>query len=114
MLSEHKRRRLEQERNSLEKLYELQSEKIARIREALIVETDPSRKFQYEQQIQEEEQALQKLSDRIDEIEQQLVSPTPVISEPQKINQKILILAAIPQPYIYEVSLVVGAGCKAL
>ncbi|KYC34955.1 hypothetical protein WA1_52065 [Scytonema hofmannii PCC 7110] len=100
MVTEYQKRRWSQEKNSLEKLHGLQSEKIERIRKALIVETDPSRKFQYEQQIQEEERELQELSDRIDEIEQQLqpVLPTPVKSETQRKNQKILILAAIPQP----------------
>ncbi len=51
MLSDEQRRRLEQEKKSFEQSYELQSEKIARLRNALVIETDPSRKFQYEQQI---------------------------------------------------------------
>lgn len=98
MLSGEQRRRLEQEKNSFEQSYKLQSEKIARLRNALVIETDPSRKFQYEQQIQEEENKLKKLTDRLDEIEKQLQSAPSIlaISEPKSIQQKILILTAIP------------------
>ncbi|MFW9263468.1 TIR domain-containing protein [Nostoc sp. CALU 546] len=105
MLSDEQRRRLEQEKNSFEQSYELQSEKITRLRNALVIETDPSRKFQYEQQIKNEETELKKLTDRLDEIEKQLQSAQsiPIISEPKSIQQtniqqqKILILAANPQ-----------------
>lgn len=65
-------RRLEQEKKSLEKLYELQREKIDRLRKFFLIETDPLRKFQYEQQIQPEEIELQKLIDKLNEIEKQL------------------------------------------
>ncbi len=97
MLTEEQRRRLERERHSYEKLYELQSEKVAKIRNALIIETDPSRKFQYEQQIQEQENDLNKLSDKLNEIEAALNSVKD--SDIKSIQQKILILAAIPQPH---------------
>ncbi|WP_414585599.1 CHAT domain-containing protein [Scytonema sp. PCC 10023] len=100
MVTQEQRRRLERERNSLEKLYKLQSEKVTWIREALIIETDPLRKFQYEKQIQEEECTLKEFSDRLCEIENQLQpAPFPTNSELKKIQQKILILAAIPQPH---------------
>ncbi|NEQ19480.1 MAG: hypothetical protein F6K28_07280 [Microcoleus sp. SIO2G3] len=72
MITQEQRRRLERERNSLEKLYKLQSEKVAWIREALIIETDPLRKFQYEHQIQEDECTLKELDDKLSEIENQL------------------------------------------
>ncbi|MBC1225445.1 NACHT domain-containing NTPase, partial [Nostoc sp. UCD120] len=83
MLSDEQRRRLEQEKNSFEQSYELQSEKIARLRNAFVIETNPLSKFQYEQQIKNEETELKRLTDRLDEIEKQLQSaqPTPVISE---------------------------------
>jgi hypothetical protein len=98
MLSDEQRRRLEQGKNSLEQAYKLQSEKIARLRNALVIETDPLRKFQYEQQIQQEENELTKLINRLDEIEKQLQSSQsiPAVSELKSIQQKILILTAIP------------------
>lgn len=91
MITEAQRRRWELERDAQEQLYKLLSEKVARIRRALTIETDPSRKFQYEQQIQEEENELKKLNDRLNEIEAALTYPSKII------QQKILILAAIPQ-----------------
>lgn len=57
------------ERDSLEEAYTLQSQKIASIRKAWIIETDPSRKFQYEQQLQSEEGILKKFNDRLNAIE---------------------------------------------
>ena len=102
MLSEKQRRRLEEERDSYEKLYRLQSEKVAKIRNALIIETDPSRKFQYEHQIQEQENELKKLDDKINEIEVALESIESLGQakiESKIIQYKILILAAIPQPH---------------
>lgn len=94
MLSDEQRRRLEQEKNSFEQSYELQSEKIARLRNALVIETDPSRKFQYEQQIKNEETELKRLTDRLDEIEEQLQSAQsiPAISKPKSIQQKNMII----------------------
>ncbi|MEH2468542.1 AAA-like domain-containing protein [Nostoc sp.] len=62
----------QQEQDSLEKAYALQSQRIARIRNAWIIETDPSRKFQYEHQLQSEERTLKELGDKLDAIEQQL------------------------------------------
>lgn len=101
MITEEQRHQLERERNSFEQLYKLQSEKIAKLRKALIIENDPLRKFQYEQQIQEEEFTLKELSDQLSEIEQrlQLSPPISTNSEPKRTQQKILILAAIPQPH---------------
>jgi Effector-associated domain 9 len=78
MLSKDQRRRLEEEKNSLEQLYTLQSQKVAKIRIALVIENDPSRKFQYEKQIEQEENELQSKSARLDEIEKQLQSAQPL------------------------------------
>jgi hypothetical protein len=72
MLSDEQLRRLEEEKNSLEQPYQLQTKKIASIRNALIIETDPSRKFQYEQQLHAEERTLKELGDKLDAIEQHL------------------------------------------
>ncbi|MHC0067936.1 hypothetical protein ACWATR_34440 [Nostoc sp. UIC 10890] len=70
--SENQRKRSQQERGSLEKAYTLQSQRVDRIRNAWVIETDPSRKFQYEQQLQSEERTLYKLGDKLNTIEQQL------------------------------------------
>ncbi|MEH2291954.1 AAA-like domain-containing protein [Nostoc sp.] len=70
--SQNQRERSQQERDSLEKVYTLQSQKVAQIRTALVIETDVSRKFQYEQQLQSEECTLKELGDKLDAIEQQL------------------------------------------
>ncbi|MCP6759905.1 MAG: CHAT domain-containing protein [Fischerella sp. CENA71] len=98
MLSDEQRRRLQEEKKSFEQSYKLQSEKIARLRNALVIETDPLRKFQYEQQIQQEENELIKLTDRLTQIEKHLQSAQsiPTISELKNTQQKVLILAAIP------------------
>jgi WD40 repeat protein len=80
--SQNQQHLLEQERDSLEKAYSLQSQKVAKIRTALIIETDPSRKFQYEYQLQEEERTLNELVNRLNAIEQQLSSTKN--SDPQK------------------------------
>ncbi|WP_414755234.1 hypothetical protein [Anabaena sp. CCY 9910] len=61
-------------RDSLEKAYNLQNRKVANIRMALVIETDPTRKFQYEHQLQEEECRLKELDDRLNAIEEQLKS----------------------------------------
>lgn len=71
--SQNQRQRSQQERDSLEKSYTLQSQKVASIRNAWVIETDPSRKFQYEQQLQVEERTLRELGDKLLAIEQQLL-----------------------------------------
>jgi Effector-associated domain 1/CHAT domain len=60
----------------------------------LVIETDPSRKFQYEQQVKNEETELKRLTDRLDEIEKQLQSAQfiPVISEPKSVQHKNMII----------------------
>jgi hypothetical protein len=70
--SQNQRERSQQERNSLEKAYTLQSQKVANLRTALVIETDVTRKFQYEHQLQAEERTLKELGDKLDAIEQQL------------------------------------------
>lgn len=72
MLSDDQRRRLEEEKNSLEQSYELQREKINRLRNALVIESDELIKFKYEKQIKQEENELKRLTNRLDEIEKQL------------------------------------------
>jgi hypothetical protein len=89
MLSDDQRRRLEQEKNSFEEFYELQSQKIAVLRNAWVIETDPSRKFQYEQQIKYEENERKKFTNKLDEIEKQLqfAQPIPLFSKLKTIQQ---------------------------
>ncbi|WP_392476721.1 AAA-like domain-containing protein [Nostoc sp. C110] len=70
--SQNQRQRSQQERDSLDQAYTLQSQKVAKIRTPLVIETDVSRKFQYEQQLQAEERTLKELGDKLDAIEQQL------------------------------------------
>lgn len=70
--SQNQRERSQQERDSLEKAYTLQSRRVDRIRNAWVIETYPSRKFQYEHQLQSEERTLYKLGDKLNAIEQQL------------------------------------------
>ncbi|MCF4968959.1 SUMF1/EgtB/PvdO family nonheme iron enzyme [Nostoc sp. CMAA1605] len=67
-----KQRRLENKRNRLEQEWETRSEKVDAIRKALAIETDPSRKFQLEKQLQQEETELQHTENQLDEIENQL------------------------------------------
>ncbi|MBE8992713.1 hypothetical protein IQ275_37535 [Nostoc sp. LEGE 12450] len=50
--SQNQRQRSLSEKDSLEKAYTLQSQKVANLRTALVIETDVSRKFQYEQHSQ--------------------------------------------------------------
>ncbi|MBN3875340.1 MULTISPECIES: hypothetical protein [unclassified Nostoc] len=70
--SQSQRQRSLSEKDSLEKAYTLQSQKVANLRTALVIETDVSRKFQYEQQLQSEERTLKELGDKLNAIEQQL------------------------------------------
>ncbi|NJL79453.1 MAG: hypothetical protein HC917_12465 [Richelia sp. SM2_1_7] len=83
MLSKEQLLRLEQEKNSLTELYQLQHEKVAKIREAWVLETDASNKFKYEQQIKKEANELKRLNDRLDEIEKQLQSVEHKVSNTQ-------------------------------
>lgn len=98
MLSNEQRLRLEKDRDSLQEEWDIRNDKLTLIRKGLAIETDASTKFKYEQQIKQEENELKKLTDRLDEIEKQLQSASsiPVISESERIQQKILILTAIP------------------
>lgn len=72
--SQNQRQRSPSERDSLEKAYTLQSQKVANLRTALVIETDVSRKFQYEYQLQSEERTLNELGDKLNAIEQQSIA----------------------------------------
>jgi hypothetical protein len=70
--SPNQQQRSQSQRDVLEKTYTIQSQKVVSIRNAWVIETDPSRRFQYEQQLQEEERILKELAEKLDAIEQQL------------------------------------------
>jgi len=63
------RRRLEQRRDRLIMEYNLRSEKLKRLGEALVMETDPSVKFKLEKQILEQTAELTHLGEDLDKIE---------------------------------------------
>ncbi|MEH2252780.1 SUMF1/EgtB/PvdO family nonheme iron enzyme [Nostoc sp.] len=68
-LSDSQKRRREQERDRLQGEWEIRNEKVKRIRAALVIETDPSKKFQLEQQLQAENTELKHLNNELNEIE---------------------------------------------
>ncbi|WP_309732460.1 NACHT domain-containing protein, partial [Chamaesiphon sp. OTE_75_metabat_556] len=69
------------QRDALLPEWELLTEKVKRLRMALVIETDAAEKFKLEQQILAEEEKLSKLAVELAEIEQKL-SQTPTISPP--------------------------------
>ncbi|MBD2361119.1 SUMF1/EgtB/PvdO family nonheme iron enzyme [Anabaena minutissima FACHB-250] len=93
-----KQRRLENKRNRLEQEWETRSEKVDAIRKALAIETDPSRKFQLEKQLQQEETELQHIENQLDEIER-LLQPQPIpqtITSPE--SSKSVTVTEPPEP----------------
>jgi GTPase SAR1 family protein len=65
-------KRWEKEGDSLQSALDLRSEKLARLRSNLAISTDPSIEFKLEKEIADEEEKIRELTDRLDEIEQQL------------------------------------------
>ncbi len=68
-------------RDALLLVWELLSEKVKRLRMALVIETDAAEKFKLEQQVLAEDGNLSKLAAELEEIEQKL-SQTPTLSPP--------------------------------
>ena len=68
-LNDSQKRRREQERDRLQGEWEIRNEKVKRIRAALVIETDPSKKFQLEQQLKAENTELKHLNNELNEIE---------------------------------------------
>jgi CII-binding regulator of phage lambda lysogenization HflD len=64
--------RLEKERDSLQSNWELITDKLARLEQDLIIKTDTNDKFKLEREISDEKEKIADLTDRLDEIEQQL------------------------------------------
>lgn len=73
-VTEGRRERLRLELASLRDEYALRLQKITRIRKALLIESDVSRVFQYEQILLDEERALSTLNKKIEDIEDVLGS----------------------------------------
>lgn len=71
-LPERKRRRLEQERDSLQQHYDLVNEKLKRLREALAIEVDPSTKLKLEKQREQAQSELNQIDVQLEQIERQL------------------------------------------
>ena len=71
-LSDSKRRRLEQEQNSLQQQYDLVNEKLARLREAHAIEVDPLMKLKLETQKENAQSELNQISTQLERIEKQL------------------------------------------
>ncbi|MEH1970598.1 toll/interleukin-1 receptor domain-containing protein [Nostoc sp.] len=65
-LTERQRRRLEQERDSLQQQYDLASTKLGRLRQAYAIETDVSTKLKLEVQIQEAETEQNRLDRQLE------------------------------------------------
>ena len=66
------KRRLAQKRDTLQAEWDLRSEKVKRMRDALAIEAGTAVKFQLEKQLLDEEAQLARLGDELDEIEQAL------------------------------------------
>ncbi|OUL34435.1 hypothetical protein BV372_13595 [Nostoc sp. T09] len=71
-LPDRKRRRLEQERDSLQQQYELASEKLSRLRQALALEVDPSTKLKLEKQREQAQIDLNQIDEQLEQVEQLL------------------------------------------
>jgi hypothetical protein len=71
-LSNSKRRRLEQEQNSLQQQYDLVDEKLARLREAHAIEVDPLMKLKLEKQKEKAQSELNQIGAQLERVEQQL------------------------------------------
>jgi DNA replication protein DnaC len=75
-LTAFERQRLEKRRQNLQTGWNQQSEKLARLRKALAIETQAADKFKLESQIKTEEAAIQDLEEQLSGIEQALSSGT--------------------------------------
>ncbi|MBL1199788.1 MAG: toll/interleukin-1 receptor domain-containing protein [Nostoc sp. GBBB01] len=72
-LTDGQRRRLEEERNSVQQQYDLVNKKFALLREAHTIETDVATKFKLEVQIRENQTEKDRLAQQLEEIEQKLL-----------------------------------------
>ncbi|MGG6268511.1 SAVED domain-containing protein [Leptolyngbya sp. AN03gr2] len=92
-----KRQRLETKHAHLHSEWETRNEKLAKLRQALILETSADRQFQLEKQIQKEEEGIEHLESELLKIEQIListVSSTQISSLQRQVSKPLLILCA--------------------
>ncbi len=75
-LSPGQRRRLEQQRDTLQKQWDIRHQKIERITRDLAIETSATARYQLEQQLQNEEAERKRLGNELDEIDTKLQSST--------------------------------------
>lgn len=80
--------RLKSQYESLEDEYNLISEKLKRLREASILSTDASQRFQLEKQIENTVADLQSIEEKLEEIELELYPDEKQTSEPTSISPK--------------------------
>ncbi|WNZ46129.1 CHAT domain-containing protein [Leptolyngbya boryana CZ1] len=71
-MQSHEQRRLESQRDSLQKTWNLTHDKLQRLRRDFAIETDTATKFKLEQQISDEEVKLAELERQLSKIEQAL------------------------------------------
>jgi|GEM_PF-629682 len=69
------KQRLEQRQEALQTEWNLRSEKLQQLRQALVIESAVTVKFQLEKQIQDEEKQLSQLEDKLNSLEQALHNP---------------------------------------
>lgn len=93
-LSVEQQFRLKEKGNGLQKVWSLQHEKVSQIRQALLIETGTTNKFQLEQQFKEEKAKLTNLEAELDQVEAalELASPTKIL------ENKVQVSPLKPQP----------------
>ncbi|MBM0740419.1 leucine-rich repeat domain-containing protein [Phormidium sp. CLA17] len=71
-LTDAQRQRVDSQKDCLQSEWDVRTVKLRRLRQDSAIETETTRKFELEQQIQAEEEALARLTEKLDDIEQQL------------------------------------------
>ncbi|MBD2648640.1 tetratricopeptide repeat protein [Nostoc foliaceum] len=98
-MNREQQRRLEEQRDQLQKQWDIQSEKVKRIGNAFAIETDTTAKFKLEHQLSEEKAQLARLEDELNQIEAEVRSPL----QPQTTTEKRLVgNQAIPEVPVWK------------
>ena len=99
-MNREQQRRLEEQRDELQKQWDIQSEKVNRIRHDLAIETDTTVKFKLQHQLLEEEAQLARLGDELDKIEATLLrSPPQTTTTTEK---RLVVNPAIPSVPVWK------------
>lgn len=77
--------RLRKKHEELQEQYELAGEKVNRLAKALIIETDPARHLQQEEQLKQAKSLRDSLEQELDSLEQQIGGPEP----PKLVNERV-------------------------